>query len=132
MNYLLDTHVFLWSIMDSKKLSKKVKNILTDIENNILISVITYWEISLKYNIGKLSLNNIYPDDLPEIAARSGFENVTVSPNEVSSFYKLPIHNHKDPFDRLIIWQAIKNEYTLISKDTKFDDYTQFSLKVFW
>ena len=132
MNCLLDTHVFLWSIMGSKKLSKSASSIISDIENNIFVSIISYWEISLKYNIGKLELSNIFPDDLPDISLKSGFECLNSNPIEVSTFYKLPIANHKDPFDRLIIWQAIKNEYTLISKDTKFDDYKQFGLKIIW
>ena len=132
MNCLLDTHVFLWSIMGSKKLSKSASSIISDIENNIFVSIISYWEISLKYNIGKLELSNIFPDDLPDISLKSGFGCLNSNPIEVSTFYKLPIANHKDPFDRLIIWQAIKNEYTLISKDTKFDDYKQFGLKIIW
>ncbi len=61
MKYLIDTHVLLWSLFDTSKLSKKVYGILLDIENEIYVSNITFWEISLKYGIGKLSLKNILP-----------------------------------------------------------------------
>jgi PIN domain nuclease of toxin-antitoxin system len=132
MKYLLDTHSFLWVLFDDEKLSEKVKEIVREPENEIYTSVITYWEISLKYSIGKLELEGISPDELPIKAKEIGIETLEVSEEETASFYKLPKIKHKDPFDRLIIWQAIKRNIVLISKDEEMDNYKKFGLNLLW
>jgi PIN domain nuclease of toxin-antitoxin system len=132
VNYLIDTHVLLWSLFDPNKLSNTASDIILDVENTIFVSLITFWEISLKYNIGKISLNNVIPDQLPHYAEKSGFEILNLSAQDVSTFYKLPKTSHKDPFDRLIIWQSIKNDLTLISKDTQIKEYLDMGLKSIW
>ena len=132
MKYLLDTHIFLWVIFDEKKLSEKAKKIIKDLDNQIYISVITYWEISLKYSIGKLDLVGIKPDDLPKQAVKVGIETLKLSEDLVSTFYRLPKTEHKDPFDRLIIWQAINENITLISKDKEMEDYKKYGLRTLW
>jgi PIN domain nuclease of toxin-antitoxin system len=65
--YLLDTHSFLWILFDDEKLSEKAKRVVRNEENEIYISIITYWEISLKYSLGRLELEGIRPDELPDI-----------------------------------------------------------------
>ena len=95
MNYILDTHVFLWSLFETKKLSKNTTNIILNIENNIFISVITFFEISLKYNLSKIKLKNIIPEDLPSIAKKTGFDILDLRPEVASSFYRLPKIKHK-------------------------------------
>ena len=132
MSYLLDTHAFLWSIFDSKKLSKIAANTFLDPENTIHVSLISFWEISIKYSLGKISLKNITPEELPSIALSSGIEIFNLNPSDVSSFYKLPKIHNKDPFDRLIIWQSIRNDFILISKDSKMKQYKNYGLKVIW
>jgi len=132
MKYLLDTHSFLWVLFDDEKLSEKVKEIVREPENEIYTSVITYWEISLKYSIGKLELEGISPDELPIKAQEIGIETLEISAEETSSFYKLPKIKHKDPFDRLIIWQAIKRNIVLISKDEEMNNYKEFGLSLLW
>lgn len=132
MNYLIDTHVFIYSLFNSTLLSKKAKGVILDKENTIFVSIITFWEISLKFNLGKLALEKVLPDDLPDYAVKSGFEILDLNANIVSTFYKLPIIKHKDPFDRLIIWQCIQNNIKLITKDTQIDEYEDFGLKVVW
>ncbi|MEW6380193.1 MAG: type II toxin-antitoxin system VapC family toxin [bacterium] len=132
MKYLLDTHSFLWVLFDDDKLSEKVKKIVREPENEIYLSVITYWEISLKYSIGKLELEGISPDELPIKAQEIGIETLGISAEETSSFYQLPKIKHKDPFDRLIIWQAIKRNIVLISKDEEMNNYKKFGLHLLW
>ena len=132
MKYLIDTHVLLWSLFDTSKLSKKVYGILSDVENEILVSGITFWEISLKYSLGKLSLENILPDELPEYTLKAGYEIVNPDEDITSSFYKLPNYGHGDPFDRLLIWQAVSNNFIMISKDSKFDQYSKAGLRTIW
>lgn len=132
MNYLLDTHAFLWSIFSSDQLSKSIKEIVLNSENNIFVSVITFWEISLKYNLGKIQLDNILPDLLPEAAKKSGFDILQLNEEVTSTFYKLPKISHSDPFDRLLIWQSIRNNLIIISKDKNFQEYSEFGLRIIW
>ena len=73
-------------------------------KNEIFVSVITYWEISLKYGIGKLELENITPEEIPIKTKEINIETIDLTENEASTFFKLPRIKHKDPFDRLIIW----------------------------
>jgi PIN domain nuclease of toxin-antitoxin system len=132
MSYLLDTHTFLWVLFDDDKLSDKAKYILSDADNEVYVSLISYWEISLKYSIGKLELRGIRPDELPQKAGEIEVISLDISQEDMASFYKLPRTEHKDPFDRLIIWQAIRRNLVLISKDKKFDDYQDFGLRTLW
>lgn len=132
MNYLIDTHTFLWSVFDPDQLGTKARTILQRSENTIHISVVSLWEISLKYAIGKLELFNIQPDRFPEVAGQMEFEILNLSPHDAATFYKLPKTGHKDPFDRLIVWQAINQKMHLISKDKRFKVYKALGLKVVW
>ena len=132
MKYLLDTHSFLWALFDDEKLSEKAEKIIKNVKNQIYVSAITYWEISLKYSIGKIGLKGINPDELPDKAKEIEIETLEIREQDVSTFYKLPILKHKDPFDRLIIWQAINSNLTLISKDKEINNYEQFGLKSLW
>ena len=132
MNYLLDTHAFLWAIFDHKQLSNNASSVILNPDNEIHVSLISFWEIALKFNIGKLSLRGVLPEELPSYAEKAGFEILGITPEEVSSFYKLPKLKHKDLFDRLIIWQCIQNNICMISKDDEITGYTQYGLKLIW
>lgn len=132
MNLLLDTHSLLWSLFEHARLSKAARESIMDRENEVYASVISFWEISLKYSIGKLSLKNILPDELPRYAEKAGFEILGVTPEEVSSFYRLPAWGHKDPFDRLLLWQCMRNDMTMITRDRELSEYTKIGLKSVW
>lgn len=80
----------------------------------------------------KLHLDNVTPDDFPEIVRQSGFTILQLADVEAAIFYRLPRVEHKDPFDRLIIWQSISRKLTLISQDRAFADYKKLGLKVTW
>jgi PIN domain nuclease of toxin-antitoxin system len=132
VNYLLDTHVFLWTVFSPDNLPDKVRTAIEDPANTIYVSSVTYWEISLKYALGKLLLTNTLPDALPEIATRMGFETMALDDQTAPTFYKLPRELHKDPFDRLVVWQAISQRVVLITKDKKLSSYKGHGLKTFW
>lgn len=132
MNYLIDTHLFLWVIFSPQKISKKVSGILLDPEMIKYLSVITFWEISLKYQLGKIDLKGVYPDKLPSIAKETGFEFLNLELETAASFYKLPKLKDKDPFDRMLAWQAISKDYYLLTKDSDFLSYKNHGLKVVW
>jgi PIN domain nuclease of toxin-antitoxin system len=130
-SYLLDTHRFLWSIWQPEKLGKKAAVVLEKTDNIIFVSSITFWEIPLKYALGKLTLG-CKPDELIKISDDMGFAKTSLTPEESALFYQLPKLAHKDPFDRMLIWQAVVNDLILISKDGQFDNYSQYGLKIIW
>jgi PIN domain nuclease of toxin-antitoxin system len=132
MNYLLDTHSFLWALFEDERLSRKVRETIKNPENEIYASIITYWEISLKYSIGKLKLHGITPKELPGQAKQVGIETLYLSEHQASTFHLLPKINHKDPFDRLITWQSISTDIILISKDEEIKKYKRHGLKILW
>ena len=132
MNYLLDTHTFLWAAFSPAKLSAKAKREISSVENRVYVSTVSFWEISLKFALGKIELEHCTPDDMPDIAAQMRVEIIQPTPQETASFHQLPKAGHKDPFDRMIIWQAIQQSLVLISKDAEFPEYKNFGLKVLW
>jgi len=132
MEYLLDTHSFLWAVFEPKKLSASARTYITQPENRVVVSSITFWEISLKSALGKLELVNCLPDELPEVASRMGLEIIALEADVAASFYKLPRQTHKDPFDRMIVWLAIKEKLTLISKDKALISYAGHGLQTTW
>lgn len=132
MSYLVDTHIFLWSLLSPKKISKKIKDILLDPALTKNLSAITFWEISLKYQIGKLDLFGVLPEELLRLAKEAGFEILSLECETASSFYKLPKLKNKDPFDRMLAWQAIKYDYQLLTQDADFAGYKDHGLKIVW
>ncbi len=132
MNYLLDTHTFLWSAFSPRKLSRKARSILTDVGNQVYVSAVSFWEISLKSAIGKIELQGTTPDQLPDVAREMGFALCSLNVDEAASFHRLPREEHKDPFDRMLAWQAISGRLTLISRDPEFAAYASQGLAVIW
>ena len=133
MKYLLDTHTFIWTIMESSKLSEKVRDIIENPENEIFVSGITFWEIAIKTQIGKIKFENFNILHLPNIANQYGFSIFTPSAYDYVTYKELPlVENHKDPFDRMLIHSAIKNNLILLSKDTYFSSYEDFGLQLLW
>jgi PIN domain nuclease of toxin-antitoxin system len=132
MNYLLDTHVLIWLVTDQSKISKEVIKELEDNNNRVFVSSISFWEAALKFSSGKLKLNGFLPQDLPGFIKSVGFETIPLSSEVASSFNNLTSLHHKDPFDRMLVWQAIQQKYTLISKDNRIKEYSSMGLKTFW
>ena len=132
MKYLMDTHALLWAIFEPEKMSKSARELIEDPQNEVFASIISFWEISLKFSIGKLELINTTPETLPKIAEEMGVEILPIEANEAASFHKLPRKSHRDPFDRMVAWQAISRKMTLISRDREFKQYKQFGLRLVW
>lgn len=132
MNYLVDTHIFLWLLFDPDKLGQNKIVTLKDPANNVHISSISFFEISLKYQLGKLDLKDVLPERLPEAALSMNINIIEINAREMASFYKLPkIANHKDPFDRMIIWSCICNDYILMTQGNMFKNYLSLGLKTY-
>jgi len=133
MKYLLDTHTLIWAAQDTKKLSKKAKNIIIDSSSEIYVSTVSFWEIALKTSIKKFSFRDLDINDFPELSKEMGFKIVELDERVSITFHKLPRkENHKDPFDRMLIWQAISKDFVLISKDGSLEQYREAGLNFVW
>jgi len=132
MKLLLDTHTLLWSIGKSSELSKKVVQEIKKADNEIFVSAVSLWEIALKTSIGKLIVSfNV--KKIPEYCRRMRFTLIPLEPIDALSSLNLPQKDtHKDPFDRMLIYQCIKNEYVLISKDKQMELYKDEGLIYLW
>lgn len=131
MIYLLDTHYLLWSLYAPEKINASVRNVLENEHDTKFLSSVNLWEISLKYSLGKLDLGGTNPRELFDTLLKAGYEVAALEPHLLVTYYQLPKKDdHKDPFDRLLIWQAISNGYTLITQDKKIAQYQADGLKI--
>jgi PIN domain nuclease of toxin-antitoxin system len=120
MTFLLDTHAFLWYLTADHNLSSKAKEVI-DTKTNLYFSIASLWEMSIKINIGKLQLDRPFEYLSKELQ----YLNVQILPITVkdTEFYaNLPLH-HRDPFDRILVAQAMNHSLILISRDPAFDNY---------
>ena len=131
LKLLLDTHTLLWAIGKTSELSKNVIHEIENINNEILVSAVSLWEIALKHSIGKLIID-FDVSKIPEYCEKMGFELIPLNPLEALYSFRLSAKNHKDPFDRMLIYQCITNDYTLVSRDTKIEVYKKDGLKYIW
>ena len=116
MNYLLDTHVFLWYIKGDRKLNKKYKKIIEDYKNNVYISIISIWESIIKAKLGKLNIPEPIFNYLDDKRKLHKIDIINFENRDLSNLEQLP-DVHKDPFDRLLICQSISNELIFITDD---------------
>ena len=131
MNYLLDTHYVLWSLFEPKKIPAKIVKIFENEEDEKYVSGISLWEISLKYSIGKLELYGINPEGVYASLLEAGFKVLDLTNSDAATFFRLPLQeDHKDPFDRLLIWQAIQNNFIFLTKDKKIEQYRKMGLQL--
>lgn len=121
MQYLIDTHTFLWFTEGSSELSVKAKNLIKDKNNEIFISIASLWEISIKTATGKLEIAGSY-DLIIEDVTGNEMEILPINFAHTVIQNQLPFH-HQDPFDRIIASQAIVENMNLISRDSIFDSY---------
>lgn len=132
MNCLLDTHTFLWAAFEPGRLSQKARESMEDTDNTVFVSVVSFWEVSLKFALGKIELKGVSPDDLPETAARMGFDVLDLAAEDAASFHLIPRGKHKDPFDRMLVHQAIRRQKTLVTADPDLSQYQPLGLKLLW
>ena len=132
MRLLLDTHALLWALISPDQLSKKAARAIESPENEIYVSTLSLWEISIKFNLGKIVLDAITPSELPDAIERTGFQLLAPTAEEYASFYQLPRQAHKDPFDRMLIWQCLQQSLTLVCKDGNIEAYQSLGLQTLW
>ena len=122
MKLLLDTHAFLWFINDDPKLSNHLKEIIEDTNNISYLSVASLWEMSIKFNLGKLTLNPNYEKFVEREVTTSTIQLLNIELEHLRINATIPFH-HKDPFDRLIIAQSMAEDIPIVSVDSAFDKY---------
>ena len=113
MRLLLDTHALLWWLSDDARLGSQARGLIADPGHDVLVSVVSLWEITLKARIGKL---NADIREIFEAIDRQGFVSIEIGRVHLATLAGLPVH-HRDPFDHLLIAQAIVEGATLVSDD---------------
>jgi PIN domain nuclease of toxin-antitoxin system len=119
---LLDTHALYWYIEGAPQLSATARTLVQDASNEILISPASYWEIAIKISIGKWKLNRPYEEFIDLALNRYGFVVLPILPSHTAKVIRLPFH-HKDPFDRLMVAQALVEGISIVSNDPALDAY---------
>ncbi len=122
MKVLLDTHAFLWSITGDDRLSKTAEEIFLDPDNNLFFSAASFWEICIKMSLGKLSLKRGWFKTIQEEMRINAVQWLPVEMQHCVELTKLPFH-HRDPFDRMLIAQAMAEDLQLLSRDGRLSAY---------
>ena len=122
MRLLLDTHAFLWFILDDRQLSAEADRLISDPNHEIEVSPASYWEIAIKIKLGKYSLPQPYQSFMETHIAVNEFKILPILPIHTALLTTMELH-HKDPFDRLLLAQALTENIPIVSADTHFDAY---------
>ena len=122
MKVLIDTHVFIWAYAESDRLSSSTISLLENDGVEKLFSAASAWEIGVKWSKGKLSLPENPATLVPRKIAEAGFQQVPITVQDALNISELPFH-HRDPFDRLLIVQAQRNNASILTKDRMIAKY---------
>jgi PIN domain nuclease of toxin-antitoxin system len=129
MKILVDTHVFLWYITAHANLPTSWKSLLQDSGNDVYLSVVSVWEASIKFRIGKLALPEAPETFLPDQRLKHGFATLGLEEDAVRHLPNVPLL-HRDPFDRMLICQALEHGLTLLTVDAAVRAYPVACLPV--
>ena len=124
MAFLLDTHAFLWWLADDSRLPEGVRDLITAPENDVFVSAVTGWEISIKKTLDKLEA----PDDLVSLFEEEGFQEIPVTFAHGQIAGQLP-PIHRDPFDRMLVAQGLTQGLTVLTRD---DNIPRYAVRTFW
>ena len=128
MKYLLDTVAWLWSVSTPEKLNASCRQVLDNPHEEIYLSAATTWEVSIKARLGKLHLPAAPARCIPTFMAKQGLRPLPITLIHSVKIYDLPLYHH-DPFDRLLISQAICDDLTVLTADRNFEKYP---VKLLW
>ena len=122
MRLLLDTHTFLWWINNDPSLSETARDVISSERNDCFLSMASCWEMAIKASIGKLRLTKPVERFIPEELAANDFLLLNLDFRHVAKVETLPFH-HRDPFDRLLVAQALTEKIFIVSTDVVLSDY---------
>jgi PIN domain nuclease of toxin-antitoxin system len=122
MNFLLDTHVFLWYISGDERLPALVRDSIRNLDNEVYLSVVSLWETIIKYQLGKLPLPQSPESYLPQQRKRHQISSLPLDEASVSQLSNLP-SIHRDPFDRILVCQALEHGLTIVTVDEAICQY---------
>ena len=122
MRLLLDTHAFLWWLEGNTRLPATARRAIQDGDNDVIVSAATAWEIATKHRLGKLQAATAVAEDIAGAITAEGFEELPISVDDAARAGALP-GPHRDPFDRMLIAQALARNLTLVSIDSALDTY---------
>ena len=122
MRLLLDTHAFLWWLAGSRRLSADARAAIEDDANDVLVSAATAWEIAMKHRLGKLPQAGLLARDVPGAIAGQRFAELAITVDDAQRAGQLP-GPLRDPFDRMLIAQAVVHGLALVSTEAVFDGY---------
>ena len=122
MRLLLDTHAFLWWLEGNTRLPAAARRAIQDADNDVIVSAATAWEITTKHRLGKLQEAAAVAEDVAGAIAAQGFEKLPISVDDAARAGRLP-GPHRDPFDRMLIAQALARGLALVSIEKTFDTY---------
>ena len=123
MKLLLDTHIFLWFISGDSRLSTGVRDAVRNSDNEVYLSVISVWEATIKYQLGKLPLPESPETYLPKQRDLHQIFSLSLNESSVAQLAQLPLL-HRDPFDRMLIRQALQNDLTIATVDAAIRAYS--------
>ncbi|MBC7900610.1 MAG: type II toxin-antitoxin system VapC family toxin [Saprospiraceae bacterium] len=132
MRYLLDTHTFIWKIADTGKIPAKVLAATENPDNEVFLSSVSLWEIAIKTRRKKLDLGGVNNEELIGLAEKMGIQTLSLMPQEAVTYGNLTEDTHFDPFDRMLIWQAISRKMVLVSGDSEFSRFKKDGLRLLW
>ncbi len=122
MNILVDTQAIIWFAENNPALSPNARQVMEDASNICYVSFASFWEMSIKMNLGKLNIKGLSLEEFMKEIDEHGFISLEISKAHILQNGMLPLH-HRDPFDRLIIAQALKEVWQVVSNDEAFDAY---------
>ena len=122
MKFLVDTHAFLWAAMEPGKLSKVARGTIERPDGELLLSTVSLWEIGILQSLKRIQLKLTIREVAELSVAELGAELVAIEPEHLDRMKRLPFH-HRDPFDRLLIAQALYLNAAIVGKDHEFDAY---------
>ncbi len=125
MRVLIDTQIFIWSVMDSEKLGPWARQIILD-ATEVFVSAASIWEIAIKVKIGKLEGD---PHEFAAAIAGSGFRELLISARHAATVHELPFY-HRDPFDRLLIAQTLSEPMRFLTADSLLEKYSELVMTV--
>lgn len=121
MKILIDTQAFIWFVEDDRQLPSKIKDELENIENTIILSIASLWEMTIKMSLDKLKISCDI-EEMIEKVYKNGFEILPILPNHIIKLSSLN-YIHRDPFDRIIIAQGLSEDLTIVTSDAIFKEY---------